>query len=95
MPALKPAAPPSNPDLTRIAIWTFAPSALLLIPLIAMTLTDAVVWTAGDFFVAAGLLCGAGGGYAILTRVGSAMLERWIVGGLILVGLITIWVALI
>ncbi|MBB5744681.1 hypothetical protein [Brevundimonas variabilis] len=43
----------------RLAGWGLV-AGLLLIPAVAMLITDEVVWTTGDFFLAALLLIGGG-----------------------------------
>jgi len=69
--------------------------ALLAIPLVAMQLTDEVVWTVGDFAVAALLLTVSG---AIMLYVWSyARLDRrhkWLAIGLMVVCFLFIWAEL-
>lgn len=47
-------------EFKRILYAALATAGILLIPLLAMQLTDQVNWTAFDFAVAGGLLLGAG-----------------------------------
>lgn len=63
---------------------------LLLIPLVAMQLTNEVIWTAADFAVAAGLLAGALGLYQFATRRRSRG-QRAMVGAGVLVVLLAVW----
>lgn len=51
----------------RIAGWTIA-AVLLLIPLLAMQITDEVGWTPSDFVIAAILIGSAGGAYELAVR---------------------------
>lgn len=46
----------------RIAAWSIA-AGLLLLPLLAMQVTDEVDWNRADFAVAAALLVGVGATY--------------------------------
>ncbi len=55
----------SKKQLVRIAVITLT---LLLIPLIAMQLTDEVLWQVGDFVVAGMLLIAFGYSYEVLNK---------------------------
>lgn len=54
-------------NILRVAGWAAA-AALLLIPLVAMQVTDAVAWTPFDFVVAAILIAAAGAVVEVLVR---------------------------
>jgi hypothetical protein len=55
------------PNRWRIARWTLG-AVLLLLPLTAMAITDAVDWTVFDFLVAAVLVGGVGLAYEVAVR---------------------------
>lgn len=53
----------------RVFAWlAVATSVLLLIPLVAMQITDSVHWTLGDFVVMGGLLFVTGTGFVLVAR---------------------------
>lgn len=67
---------------------------LLLVPLVAMQVTNEVSWGPGDFLAAAVLLFGAGMAYALAARRVSGLKHRTAVGLAILLLLATIWAEL-
>lgn len=74
----------------RIAGWTAA-AFLLLLPLLAMQLTDEVVWDLTDFIVAGALLGGAGLAYELAARMTGNTACRAAFGVAIAAALILIW----
>lgn len=58
---------PQQTGRLRLALWSFA-ALLLLLPLVAMQVTDAVNWGPEDFLAAAGLIGGAGLGVELAVR---------------------------
>ena len=54
-------------NILRLAGWAAA-ATLLLIPLVAMQVTDAVAWTLFDFVVAAILIAAAGAVVEVVVR---------------------------
>jgi hypothetical protein len=56
---------PLHAAARRVALTT---AAVLLVPAVAMQVTDEVSWGPGDFVVAAGLLFGAGMTYALAAQ---------------------------
>lgn len=80
----------------RRAIARVSPvtAALLLIPLVAMQITNEVVWNLGDFVVAGGLLFGAGLAYELMTRRSRSGAHRAAVGATVGAGLMLVWASL-
>lgn len=66
--------------------------ALLLIPLIAMQLTNEIVWTPGDFIFAGTLIFGTGLMYKLVTKESEKPAYRAAVGSALATGFILIWV---
>lgn len=77
-------------SIMRLAALT---ALLLLIPLIAMQLTDEVVWTPVDFVAMGALLFGTGLAYELITRMMSGRHRVAIAVGLVVVFLV-IWAEL-
>lgn len=75
----------------RIAGWG-ALGALLVLPAIAMRVTEKVVWTASDFVFAAIILAALGIGGEIALRVGKNAPQRVGIGIAALGGFLTVWV---
>lgn len=75
-------------SLTRIALAT---AFLLLIPLVAMQLTQEVAWTLADFVVAGVLLFGTGLTYVLVARQGGNPTYRVAVGVAVAAGLLLVW----
>ncbi|MDX2235135.1 MAG: hypothetical protein NW200_11625 [Hyphomonadaceae bacterium] len=55
----------------RLALWSGLIGAVLLAPLVAMQVADAVVWTASDFALMGGLLAAVAVTYEIAARRGA------------------------
>jgi hypothetical protein len=75
----------------RIARWTTA-GALLLVPLIAMQLTEEVVWTPFDFAFMGALLAGVLGAYELLATKTRNMAYRAGVGVGAAAAFLLVWV---
>ncbi len=74
----------------RIAAWGAA-AALLLVPLVAMQVTDEVAWTASDFAFAGGLLAGVGVAYELAVRM-TRNRAYWAATGVALAGVfLLVW----
>ena len=71
-----------------------AAAFVLLLPLVAMRLTDEVVWDSTDFAVAWVLLAGTGLMYKLATRKRSHMVYRAAVGVALATALILVWMNL-
>ena len=65
-----------------------------MVPLIAMQFTDEVVWTLGDFVVAAVLLMGTGVSYEFLARKAGSVAYRSAVGLALAAALFLVWMNL-
>lgn len=77
-------------SILRLAALTVL---LLLIPFIAMQLTDEVVWSPGDFVAMGALLFGTGLAYELITRMMNGRHRVAIAVGLFVVFLV-IWAEL-
>ena len=77
--------------LIRLVVIT---ASILLIPLIAMQLSDAISWGIADFVVAATLIFGAGLSYLAFTRTATSVRQRALVGVTVLAALLLIWIQL-
>ncbi|WP_348671989.1 hypothetical protein [uncultured Abyssibacter sp.] len=89
---MNPSVSPSSPGgVARVLLPTVA---LLLVPLLAMQVTDEVAWGLMDFVAAAGLLLGAGFTYQFVARRVSGPGARRVVGTVVLLALVTVWVNL-
>lgn len=80
-----------NKNMIRIALAT---AFLLLLPLLAMQLTDEVVWDLADFAVAGTLLFGAGLTYELIARTTGNITYRAAVGVAVAAALILVWMNL-
>ncbi|MBD3232248.1 MAG: hypothetical protein GF315_00840 [candidate division Zixibacteria bacterium] len=78
-------------NIIRIALVA---AFILLIPLLAMQLTDEVDWEMIDFAVAGALLFGAGFTYELVARKGSTVAYRAAVGIAVAAALLLIWMDL-
>ena len=78
----------SKKQLARIALITLS---LLLIPLIAMQITDEVSWQVGDFVVAGVLLVAFGYSYEILNKRLPGKRRQVLIAVSLLLLLIFIW----
>lgn len=77
----------------RIAAWTFA-ALLLLLPLLAMQVTDEVDWDAADFVIFGAMLAGAGGTYELAARMTGNGTYRAAVGVALAAAFILVWMNL-
>jgi ABC-type spermidine/putrescine transport system permease subunit I len=77
----------------RIGLWGLAGLALV-IPLVAMQVTDGVNWGLGDFVIAALLLGGTGVALELVMRVLHTPSRRWLAAGAIILALLLIWAEL-
>ena len=80
-----------NKNILRIVLAT---AFILLLPLLAMQITDEVVWGLADFAVAAVLLVGTGLMYELGARKGDNVAYRAAVGVALAAGLLLVWVAI-
>lgn len=80
-----------NKNIIRIALAT---AFILLLPLLAMQITDEVNWTLFDFVVMGVLLFGSGLMYELIARKGSSVAYRVAVGVAVAAGLLLIWLNL-
>ncbi len=74
----------------RIGAWGTA-AALLLLPLCAMQVTDAVVWDLADFVVAGALMIGVGVTYELAARMTDNSAYRAAVGVALAAAFILVW----
>jgi hypothetical protein len=77
----------------RIAAWTVA-ALLLLLPLLAMQVTDEVDWDVADFAIFGAMLAGAGGAYELATRMTGSAAYRAGVGVALAAAFILVWMNL-
>lgn len=75
----------------RIVYWSAA-ALVLLVPLVAMQVTDEVSWTVSDFVFAGALLLGAGLAYEAAVRRADHAAHRWAVGLALAAPFLLIWV---
>jgi hypothetical protein len=75
----------------RIALWSAA-ALMLLVPLLAMQVTDDVNWTAADFVVAGVIILGAGIPFELAVRKTGNAAYRAGVGVALAAGLLLVWV---
>ncbi len=80
-----------NKTIVRIALVT---AFILLLPLLAMQVTDEVVWDLADFAVAGVLLFGAGLTYELVARKGGTIAYRAAIGVAVATALILVWMNL-
>ena len=80
-----------NKSIIRIALAT---AFILLLPLLAMQLTDEVVWDLTDFAVAGVLLFGAGLTYELIARKAGHIAHRAAVGVAVAAALLLVWINL-
>ncbi len=74
--------------------WALAPVVILIVPLIAMQLTDSVNWGAGDFVVASTLLVAVGLGSVLIARQRATISLQVGFGMLIIALALLVWVEL-
>ena len=80
-----------NKKIIRIVLAT---AFILLLPLLAMQITDEVVWDLADFAVAAVLLVGTGLMYELVAKKGGNVAYRAAVGVALAAALLLVWMAL-
>ncbi len=80
-----------NKNIIRIVLAT---AFILLLPLLAMQITDEVVWDLADFAVAAALLVGTGLMYELVARKGDNVAYRSAVGVALAAAFILVWLIL-
>ena len=80
----------------RRQMWyvALATSAILMVPLVAMVLTNGVNWNLFDFIVMGGLLFGTGLTYVLISRILDNIAYRTAVGVAVVAGLLLIWMNL-
>ena len=78
----------------RIAVWAVAVALILLLPLLAMQVTDEVVWDLADFAIAGALLFGAGLTYELVARKMGSIAYRAAVGIAVATALLLVWMNL-
>ena len=83
----------SNASRWRVAGWGTA-GAVLLLPLLAMLVTDEVAWGAEDFAAAALLLGAVGLAFEAAVRVVRGLRARVAIGLVLLVALLLAWAEL-
>lgn len=71
-----------------------AAAFILMVPLLAMQVTDEVVWTVADFAVAGVLLVGTGLTYTLVARKGGGIAYRAAVGVGVAAALLLVWLNL-
>lgn len=77
----------------RIGLWGAA-ALVLLLPLIAMQLTDEVAWDAADFAIFGGMLIGAFGTFELAARVSGSPAYRVAVGVALAAAFLLVWMNL-
>ena len=77
----------------RVAAWSGA-ALIWLLPMVAMQLTDEVVWDVTDFAVWGAMLLGAGVTYELAARKSDNTAYRVAVGAAVLAAFLLIWVQL-
>ena len=78
-------------NIVRIALVT---AFILLLPLLAVQITDAVVWDLADFAVGGVLLFGAGLTYELVASKGGTIAYRAAIGVAVATALILVWMNL-
>jgi hypothetical protein len=78
-------------NIIRIAL---AVAVILLLPLLAMQITDEAAWGMADFAVVGALLFGAGLAYELITRKAGALAYRAAVGVALAAALLLVWMNL-
>ena len=78
-------------NIVRIALVT---ASILLVPLLAMQITDEVVWDLADFVVGGVLLFGAGLTYELVASKGGTIAYRAAIGVAVATALILVWMNL-
>lgn len=78
----------------RIAAWAVAVALILLLPLLAMQVTDEVAWDLADFAAAGALLFGASLTYELVARKMGSIAYRAAVGIAVATALLLVWMNL-
>jgi hypothetical protein len=78
----------------RSARLVLATAFILMLPLLAMQLTDQVVWDLADFAVTGALLVGTGLMYELVARKGGSIAFRAAVGVALAAALLLVWMNL-
>jgi hypothetical protein len=78
----------------RAARLVLAAAFILMLPLLAMQVTDQVVWDLADFAVAGGLLVGTGLMYELAARKAGNIAHRAAVGVALAAALLLVWINL-
>jgi hypothetical protein len=78
----------------RAARLVLAAAFILMLPLLAMQVTDQVVWDLADFAVAGGLLVGTGVMYELAARKAGNMAHRAAVALALAAALLLVWINL-
>jgi peptidoglycan/LPS O-acetylase OafA/YrhL len=81
----------TSPRLVRIVLAT---ALLLLVPLVAMQVTDQVAWTTGDFIAMGTLLASAALAYELAVRKARSAPARFAVGTMVFALLLLVWAVL-
>src|SRR5688572_13837431 len=76
------------------ALVVLAAAFILMLPLLAMQVTDQVVWDLADFGVAGALLVGAGLTYVLVARKAGKIAYRTAVGVAVAAALLLVWINL-
>lgn len=87
---------PIRPFLARNAAFAWialATCLILLVPLLAMRLTDAVAWGAMDFVVMGALIFGTASLFVLVARR-TPRRSRWAIGALFAAGFLYAWAEL-
>ena len=69
-------------------------ASLLLIPLVAMQLTDEVNWTVGDFFIAGILIFATAVSYDNFSKRSNNKIHRFLIGTFLLIAFTGVWIEL-
>ena len=83
---------PTPRERRRIAAWATATALLLLVPLVAMSVTNEVDWTAFDFVFAGALLLGVGLTYELIARTTALTTYRAALGVALATAFALVWV---
>jgi hypothetical protein len=78
----------------RLSVWAIIVAFILMIPLVAMQLTDEVAWTLLDFVTAGSLLLGSALVYELATRKMTNTKYRVAVGVAVTAALLYVWAEL-
>src|SRR4030066_762752 len=83
-----------NKMMNFLPLVVLAAAFILLLPLLAMQITDEVVWDLADFAVAGALLVGTGLLYELAARQTGNIAYRSAVGVAVVTALILVWMNL-